>query len=92
MGTPVAELIELAGGMKQNKSLKAFLPGGASSNFLTANHVHTPLDFDAMKKVGSMLGTGAVIVIADDMGWNDVSWHQRENKEYYDKDFPFLID
>jgi len=66
MGTPVAELIELAGGMKQNKSLKAFLPGGASSNFLTADHVHTPLDFDAMKKVGSMLGTGAVIVIADD--------------------------
>ena len=63
MGTPVAELIKMAGGMKQNKSLKAFLPGGASSNFLTAGHVHTPLDFDAMKKAGSMLGTGAVIVI-----------------------------
>lgn len=66
IGTPVSRLIEMAGGMKQNKSLKAFLPGGASSNFLTPGHVHTPLDFDAMKKAGSMLGTGAVIVIADD--------------------------
>ena len=41
------------------------LPGGASSNFLSAEHVDTPLDFDAMAAVGSMLGTGAVIIIAD---------------------------
>lgn len=66
MGTPVRELIDLAGGMKDGKSLKAFLPGGASSRFLPADKVDTPLDFDAMQAAGSMLGTGAVIVFADD--------------------------
>ncbi|MEX0703621.1 MAG: NADH-ubiquinone oxidoreductase-F iron-sulfur binding region domain-containing protein [Planctomycetales bacterium] len=63
LGTPVRELIEMAGGMRDGRALKAFLPGGASSNFLTADHVDTPLDFDAMRQAGSMLGTGAVIVI-----------------------------
>tara|TARA_R110002072_G_scaffold303069_1_gene492591 strand:+ start:77303 stop:79060 length:1758 start_codon:yes stop_codon:yes gene_type:complete len=65
IGTTVAELIELAGGMRDGVTLQAFLPGGASSNFLPADKVHTPLDFDAMKAAGSMLGTGAVIVIGD---------------------------
>jgi NADH:ubiquinone oxidoreductase subunit F (NADH-binding) len=65
-GTPVRELIDLAGGVKDGKSLKAFLPGGASSRFLPADKVDTPLDFDAMQAVGSMLGTGAVIVFAAD--------------------------
>ena len=63
LGTTVAELIELCGGMKDDTPLKAFLPGGASSNFLPADKVDTPLDFDAMKQAGSMLGTGAVVVI-----------------------------
>ena len=66
IGTTVAELIELAGGMKGKKKLKAFLPGGASSNFLSSEHVATPLDLDAMAQVGSMLGTGAVIVFSED--------------------------
>ena len=65
MGTTVAEVIERAGGIKGSQSLKAFLPGGPSSNFLTAQHCQTPLDFEAMKQAGSMLGTGAVIVIAE---------------------------
>ena len=65
IGTPVAELIALAGGMRESMSLKAFLPGGASSNFLTAAHADTPIDFESMKNVGSMLGTGAVIVISE---------------------------
>ncbi|MDA0282573.1 MAG: NAD(P)H-dependent oxidoreductase subunit E [Planctomycetota bacterium] len=65
IGTTVAELIELAGGMRDGCTLQAFLPGGASSNFLPADKVNTPLDFDSMKAVGSMLGTGAVIVISD---------------------------
>lgn len=62
-GITVAELIERAGGMKGGRRLKAFLPGGASSNFLTADHADVPLDFEAMQKAGSMLGTGAVIVL-----------------------------
>ena len=65
LGTTVAELIERAGGMRDAATLKAFLPGGASSNFLTASHADTPLDFETMKQAGSMLGTGAVIVIAE---------------------------
>ena len=65
MGTSVDSLIELAGGMKEGRPLKAFLPGGASSNFLTARHADTPMDFDAMRDVGSMMGTGALIVMAE---------------------------
>lgn len=65
VGMPVRELIQLAGGMQDGTRLRAFLPGGASSNFLAADKVDTPLDFEAMKSAGSMLGTGAVIVISD---------------------------
>ncbi|MDA0833401.1 MAG: NAD(P)H-dependent oxidoreductase subunit E [Planctomycetota bacterium] len=65
LGTTVRELIDLAGGMKDGIELLAFLPGGASSNFLPADKADTPLDFDAMKTAGSMLGTGAVIVMND---------------------------
>jgi NADH:ubiquinone oxidoreductase subunit F (NADH-binding)/NADH:ubiquinone oxidoreductase subunit E len=66
MGTSVQELVDLAGGVPDDKPLKAFLPGGASSKFLPADKIDTPLDFDAMKAAGSMLGTGAVIVFAAD--------------------------
>ncbi len=66
VGTTVRQLIGIAGGMQDGQSLKAFLPGGASSNFLTAGHADTPLDFETMQQAGSMLGTGAVIVMAQD--------------------------
>lgn len=65
IGTTVRDLVDLAGGMPGGDTLQAFLPGGASSNFLPADKVDTPLDFDAMKAEGSMLGTGAVIIISD---------------------------
>ena len=55
VGTTVEQAIELAGGMKDNRQLKAFLPGGASSNFLAASHAATPIEFDAMSQAGSML-------------------------------------
>src|SRR5439155_12077969 len=64
-GTTVGELIELGGGMKDGRPLKAFAPGGASSNFLPASMVDVPLDFAALAKAGSMLGSGAVVVIAE---------------------------
>ena len=66
VGTTVAELIDLAGGMRGGGGLKAFLPGGASSNFLPATAAQTPLDFTAMRDVGSMLGTGAVMVFGEE--------------------------
>lgn len=62
VGTTIAALIEMAGGMRDGKSLKAFLPGGASSNFLPASAADTPIDFEAIREAGGMLGTGAVIV------------------------------
>lgn len=84
IGTTVADLIELAGGMRDGVTLQAFLPGGASSNFLPADKVDTPLDFDAMKAAGSMLGTGAVIVIGDqhnlfDLATNIVRFFRNES-------------
>lgn len=84
IGTTVSELIELAGGMRDGVTLQAFLPGGASSNFLPADKADTPLDFDSMKAAGSMLGTGAVIVIGDqhelfDLGTNIVRFFRNES-------------
>ncbi len=84
IGTTVAKLIELAGGMSDGSTLQAFLPGGASSNFLPADKVNTPLDFDAMKAAGSMLGTGAVIVIGNqhnlfDLATNIVRFFRNES-------------
>lgn len=65
MGTPVCELIVLAGGLSDGRKLLAFAPGGASSNFLRADKIDVPLDFAALQKAGSMLGSGALVVIAE---------------------------
>jgi NADH:ubiquinone oxidoreductase subunit F (NADH-binding)/NADH:ubiquinone oxidoreductase subunit E len=65
VGTTVRELIALGGGVKDGRRLKAFAPGGASSNFLPASQVDVPLDFAALAKAGSMLGSGAVVVVAE---------------------------
>jgi len=65
LGTTVRELIELAGGMQGGKQLLAFAPGGASSNFLPAGQVDVKLDFAELPKAGSMLGSGAVVVVAE---------------------------
>ncbi len=64
-GTTVRELIELAGGMAPGMTLLAFAPGGASSNFLPARQADVPLDFAALQKAGSMLGSGALVAIAE---------------------------
>ena len=65
VGTTVRELIALGGGMQDGRQLKAFAPGGASSNFLPASAVDVPLDFDAVARAGSMLGSGAVVAVAE---------------------------
>jgi len=66
LGTTPRELIEEhAGGMQNGYRLRAFLPGGASTDFLTADHLDTPLDFDSMQKAGSRLGTGTLILLDD---------------------------
>ena len=64
MGTPARVVIdELAGGVPGEKRVKAWTPGGSSTPFLTADHLDTPLDFESVQAAGSLLGTGAVIVL-----------------------------
>ncbi|MEX8500069.1 NADH-quinone oxidoreductase subunit NuoF [Leptothrix ochracea] len=66
MGTPFATLLELAGGVKGGKKLKAVIPGGSSSPVLPAEIMMAcTMDYDAISKAGSMLGSGAVIVMDD---------------------------
>ena len=65
LGITAAELIELAGGLRHGRPLKAFAPGGASSGFLPASMADTPLDFRALAAVGSMLGSGAVVAVTE---------------------------
>jgi NADH-quinone oxidoreductase subunit F len=66
MGTPLRELIEEhAGGMLPGFALKGVLPGGASTDFLTAGQLDVAMDFDSVAKAGSRLGTGTVMVLDD---------------------------
>jgi NADH-quinone oxidoreductase subunit F len=66
LGTTLRELVyDLGGGIPDGRELKAIIPGGSSVPVLTAADVDTPLDFDSMAAAGTMLGSGAVIVIDD---------------------------
>ncbi|HEX2412341.1 MAG TPA: NAD(P)H-dependent oxidoreductase subunit E [Solirubrobacteraceae bacterium] len=65
MGTTARELIEQAGGMAGGAALRAFQPGGASSNFLGPDALDVPLDFDPLAEKGSMLGSGALVAVAE---------------------------
>ena len=66
LGTSLNDLIfEIGGGIPNGRKLKAVIPGGSSVPVLTAEEVDTPLEHDAMTERGSMLGSGAVIVIDD---------------------------
>ncbi len=67
LGTPFIDLLNLAGGMRNDKKLKAVIPGGSSAPVLPAEIMQTmTMDFDALAKAGSMLGSGAVIVLDED--------------------------
>ncbi len=65
MGTTVRALLDLAGGVSDGRDLGAVQPGGASSNFLGPDGLDARLDFDALAEAGSMLGSGALVVMAD---------------------------
>jgi NADH-quinone oxidoreductase subunit F len=66
MGTPLRELIEKhAGGMQDGVQLRGLLPGGASTDFLTPEHLDVPMDFTSVAKAGSRLGTGTMIILDD---------------------------
>jgi len=64
MGTPFAKLLELAGGMRHGRKLKMVIPGGSSSPVIPGEQMMTlDMDYDSIAKAGSMLGSGAVIVL-----------------------------
>lgn len=66
MGTPFAELLEMAGGMKDGRKLKAVIPGGSSAPVLPGDvMMDLNMDYDSIANAGSMLGSGAVIVMDD---------------------------
>jgi NADH-quinone oxidoreductase subunit F len=76
MGTTAREILEEhAGGMRDGLKLRGFLPGGASTDFLTEEHLDVRMDFNEVQKVGSRMGTGTMIVLDDrtcpvGMTWN----------------------
>jgi NADH-quinone oxidoreductase subunit F len=64
LGTPFAKLLEMAGGMRGGRRLKACIPGGSSMPVLPGDvMMQTDMDYDSIAKAGSMLGSGAVIVM-----------------------------
>lgn len=64
LGTPFATLLEMAGGMKGGRKLKAVIPGGSSVPVLPGDvMMGLNMDYDSLSKAGSMLGSGAVIVM-----------------------------
>jgi NADH-quinone oxidoreductase subunit F len=63
IGATLDDVLDSAGGIFEGRELKAFIPGGASAPMLAAEHRTVPMDFDSMAKVGSMLGSAAIIVM-----------------------------
>ena len=67
MGTTLREIIfDIGGGPKEGKRFKAVQVGGPSGGCLTEKHLDLPLDFDSLKKVGAMIGSGGLVVMDED--------------------------
>jgi NADH:ubiquinone oxidoreductase subunit F (NADH-binding)/NADH:ubiquinone oxidoreductase subunit E len=85
MGTPAREVIyDRAGGIAGGRPLKGWAPSGPSSGFLPPSLLDTPLDFDSLARVGSMLGSGAMLALSDeacmlDMALNAVRFFRNES-------------
>jgi len=66
LGTPFSELLEMAGGVTQGRKLKAVIPGGSSVPVVPAENImQANMDYESLQEAGSMLGSGAVVVIDD---------------------------
>jgi NADH-quinone oxidoreductase subunit F len=65
MGITAGELLERAGGVRDGRALLAFQPGGGATGFLGPEHLDVAMDFGSLRKAGSNLGTGAMIVLDD---------------------------
>jgi NADH-quinone oxidoreductase subunit F len=66
LGMTLGEILDgPCGGMLPGKKFKACIPGGASTPYMTCDHLSVPMDFDAVAKSGSRLGTGGIVVFDD---------------------------
>jgi NADH-quinone oxidoreductase subunit F len=85
MGTTIREILEEhAGGMRDGVKFRGLLPGGASTDFLTGQHLDVPMDFTEVQKAGSRMGTGTMIVLDDrtcpvGMTWNLTHFFAQES-------------
>ena len=85
LGTSLRELVyDIGGGIPDGHELKAIIPGGSSVPVLSADEVDTPLDFDSMAARGTMLGSGAVIVMDErccmvQLGLRVAQFHMHES-------------
>lgn len=73
MGVKLRDVIEIAGGLRPGRKLKAVQPGGSSTPMLTPEHLDVPMDFESVAAAGSLLGTAAVIVYDDTVDLVDVA-------------------
>jgi len=75
LGTPFAKLLELAGGMRGGRKLKAVIPGGSSAPVLPGDiMMNLTMDYDSIARAGSMLGSGAVIVMDETRDMVKAAW------------------
>lgn len=74
MGITLKEMIEdIGGGCPNNKKFKAVQTGGPSGGCITAQHLETPIDFDNLVSIGSMMGSGGMIVMDEDNCMVDIA-------------------
>ena len=82
LGTPFKKLLDLAGGMKNGKKIKAVIPGGSSVPVVPGEiMLETNMDYESITKAGSLLGSGAVIIMDEDT--NMVEVIHRISRFYY---------
>ena len=85
MGTTIREILEEhAGGMRDGFKFRGLLPGGASTDFLTEQHLDVAMDFTEVQKAGSRMGTGTMIILDDQtcpvgMTWNLTHFFAQES-------------
>ena len=73
LGTPFKTLLELAGGVKDGKKLKAVIPGGSSVPVVPGDiMLNTDMDYESIVNAGSLLGSGAVIIMDEDTNMVEV--------------------
>jgi len=72
IGTTLRQLLDLAGGVRSGRSLRAVLLGGAAGTFITPNEVDVPLTVEGTRSIAATLGSGAVLVFDDSVGLTDI--------------------